>query len=359
MKILFLSNHFITLYSFRKELINELSKNHEVFISAPKDDRNEYFINLGCKMIDTPIERHGMNPLKDLKIITTYKKIIKDIKPDIIFSYTIKPNIYGAIASNSLKYKQVANITGTGGTFLKKSLASYISKFLYRISIKKTYKVFFQNDGDLEYFKKNKMIKDNYALLPGSGVNLEQHTVKGYPDDNKINFIFIGRVMGIKGIMQYLDCAKYIKEKYPDTEFYIAGFVDDEKYDTVIKEYHEKNIINYLGFQDNISEWIEKCHCTILPSIGGEGVPNVLLESAATGRVCIGSRIPGTDRVIDDGVTGYLFEKGNSKELIQKVENFLNLSHEEKKNMGLKGRQKVEKEFDRQIVVKAYLDELK
>lgn len=358
MKILFLSNHFITLFAFRKELINCLVKDHEVYISAPNDEKNTYFENLGCKMIDTPIERHGTNPLKDLKIISDYKKIMKEINPDIIFSYTIKPNIYGAIAANSLQYKQVANITGTGGTFIKPSLTNYISKFLYKISIKNTYKVFFQNKGDLGYFKRNKMIKENYELLPGSGVNLEEHCLIEYPEDKIIRFIFIGRVMGIKGIEQYLECAKHIKGIYPQTEFYIAGFIDDEKYSHIIDEYHNQKIINYLGFQNNISEWIEICHCTILPSIGGEGVPNVLLESAATGRVCIGSNIPGTEQVIDDGVTGYLFEKGNADDLIAKVEKFINLSFEEKKNMGLKGRERMERLFDRQIVIDKYLNEV-
>ena len=146
-KILFLSNHFITLYSFRKELIQRLcEEGHEVYLSLPEDENN-YFTNLGCHIIKTEIDRRGVNPKNDIKLIAFYKKMIPQVNPDIIFSYTIKPNIYGTLVSNK-KYKQVCNITGTGGTFLEDNMVAKICKFLYRISIRKCYKVFFQNTGE-------------------------------------------------------------------------------------------------------------------------------------------------------------------------------------------------------------------
>lgn len=358
-RILFLSNHFITLYSFRKELINKLIKaGHEVYISTPEDEQNTYFTDLGCRIVVTNMDRHGIDPLKDLKIIKAYRRIFKELKPDIIFSYTIKPNIYGALANRSGRYRQVCNITGTGGTFLKKGFVNTVATMLYKLSVKHAYKVFFQNTGDRDYFIEHGMIKDNYEMLPGSGVNLEQHKLSDMPADDHVNFIFIGRVMAIKGIDQYLECAENIKKKCPNTSFYIAGFVDDDNYKGIIEQKNKAGVIDYIGFQKNIDEWIEKCHCTILPSIGGEGVPNVLLESAAAGRACIGSDIPGTRTVIDEGTTGYLFEKGNGRALIEKVERFLKLSYDEKKQMGLAGRRKMEKEFDRQIVVDKYLAEV-
>lgn len=283
---------------------------------------------------------------------------MKKLKPDIIFSYTIKPNIYGCIASNITKNKQISNITGTGAVFLKKSIVSFIVKMLYKISLKRSYKVFFQNSGDRDFFIENKMIKDNYAMLPGSGVNLEQYKLCEFPNKDEINFIFIGRVMELKGINEYLECAKIIKSEHPNTNFYIAGFIEENKYKEIIDDYNEEGIIKYIGFQKNIKEWIKKCHCTILPSHGGEGVPNVLLESAAVGRVCIASRINGSKDVIDDEITGYLFEPGNAEDLIDKVNRFLELSYEAKKQMGMAGRGKVENEFDRKIVINAYLKEI-
>ena len=359
-RVLILSNHFITLFSFRKELINTLvQEGYEVYLSLPQSDENQYFIDLGCKIVETNIDRRGVNPFKDIKLINQYKKIIKNVNPDIIFSYTIKPNIYGTIASNKLHYKQVCNITGTGATFLKNSPVAFICRILYRLSVKKSYKVFFQNTGDRDYFIRHKMVKDNYDMLPGSGCNLLENNYYPMPKDEVTKFIFIGRVMELKGIEEYLECAKRIKSKYPDTEFYIAGWNEEEKYKQIVQDYQEKGFVNYIGFRKDIKEWIRQCHCTILPSHGGEGVPNVLLESAATGRVCIGSNINGTKDVIDDNITGYLFETGNPDSLIDKVEKFLNLTFDEREQMGAAGRRKVEKEFDRQKVIDKYLEELK
>ncbi|SJZ87859.1 glycosyltransferase family 4 protein [Garciella nitratireducens] len=358
-KILILSNHFITLYNFRKELIKKLVEDgHEVFISMPKSKENTFFSDMGCKIIETPVDRRGINLIKDIGLIINYIKIMKKVKPDIIFSYTIKPNIYGSIASNLTKNKQINNITGTGATFLKNNIVSMIVKTLYKISIKKSYKVFFQNKGDRDFFVANKMVKDNLAMLPGSGVNLEEFTLTDLPSEDEISFIFIGRIMEIKGIEEYFKCAENIKRKYSNTNFYIAGFIEEEKYKEVINDYHQKGIINYIGFQKDIKAWIQKCHCTILPSHGGEGVPNVLLESAAMGRICIVSNINGSKDVVEDEVTGYLFEVGNAEDLINKVEKFLSLNYKAKSQMGQAGRRKVEKEFDRKIVVNFYMEEI-
>lgn len=358
-KILFLSNHFITLYSFRKELISRLvNDGHEVYISIPADEQNRYFSDMGCQIIETPVSRRGMNPIDDLKLIGQYKRIMKDVRPDIIFSYTIKPNIYGCIASNSLHLRQVCNVTGTGATFLQESMLSKIARVLYRVSIKRAYKVFFQNTGDKDYFIAHKLVKDNWDMLPGSGVNLEEHALCALPDDTTVNFIFIGRIMGIKGIDQYLKCAKTIKQKYPNTCFYIAGFNEEEKYKILVEQYNNAGWVNYIGFQKKVDEWIRKCHCTILPSFGGEGVPNVLLESAAVGRNCIASNISGSREVVLDGVTGYLFETGNANNLIDKVERFLSLSYDEKKAMGRAGHERVAKLFSREIVIEKYKEEV-
>jgi glycosyltransferase involved in cell wall biosynthesis len=358
-RILILSNHFITLYNFRKELIKKLVEaGHEVFISMPKDDENSFFSDMGCKIIETPVDRRGINPIRDIGLILNYIKIMKRLKPNIIFSYTIKPNIYGCIASNLTKYRQVSNITGTGATFLKKSVVTTIAKILYKMSLKKSYKVFFQNSGDKDFFVENKMVRNNYEMLPGSGVNLEQYSVSDLPSDKETNFIFIGRVMELKGIDQYLKCAKTIKENYPSTNFYIAGFIEEDRYKEIIDAYHARGIINYIGFQKEIKSWIERCHCTILPSHGGEGVPNVLLESAAMGRICITSKISGSKDVVVDGVSGYLFETGNAEDLTNHVEKILELDYEAKKQFGLAGRKKVEKDFDRQIVIDAYFNEV-
>lgn len=362
-RILFLAQHFITLYSFRRELIERLcTEGHEVYLSLPESEDNTYFEKLGCKLVSTDIDRRGMNPFKDLKLIFFYNRIISQINPDIVFSYTIKPNVYGTIVTNGKKrkdgknLKQVCNVTGTGGTFLEDSLVSRICRVLYRHSVKKCYKVFFQNEADREMFIKNGMVEDNWDMLPGSGVNLEQYTAVSLPEGEDINFIFIGRVMRLKGIDEYLEAARRTKEVYPNAKFYIAGFIEEGEYKEKVESYGDAVIP--LGFVKDIAEEIKKCHCTILPSHGGEGVPNVLLESAAMGRICIGSRIPGTSDVIDDGKTGYLFEKKNVESLVEAIDKVMKLGPVKMEAMGLAGRAKVEAEFNREIVIQKYMDEV-
>lgn len=360
MKILFLANHFNTLYAFRKELISRLcTEGYEVYLSLPASDDNKTFTDMGGIVIDTPMDRRGINPIKDLKLIRFYKKILREINPDIVFSYTIKPNIYGCLATNGTKYRQICNITGTGATFLKETLVAKVCRFLYSISIKKAYKIFFQNTGDMEYFIQHGLVKNNYEKLPGSGCNLVEHQPKPFPGTKELLFITIARVMKLKGIDEYLECARVIKGKYPNTRFLIAGWNEEEEYKKKVAEAQEAGYIEYIGFRKDINDWIEKCHCSVLCSHGGEGVPNVMLESAATGRICIGSNINGTKDVIDDGVTGFIFEKGNAKDLIIKVETFINMTDEEKLVMAKAARLKMEREFDREFVIKKYMDEIK
>ena len=357
-RILFLANHFITLYSFRKELINELlGLGYDLYLSLPKSQDNKYFEEIGCHIVETNIDRRGVNPIKDLRLIRFYKKIIPQINPDIIFSYTIKPNIYGTMVTNG-KYRQVCNITGTGATFLKRTLVSAVCKLLYKLSIRKCYKVFFQNTGDRDFFIKEGLVKRNYAMLPGSGCNLQQHVFLPLPEEKEMRFIFVGRVMKLKGIDEYLQAAEIITKKYSNTKFYIAGWNEQPEYMKLVEKGEQEGYVEYIGFRKDIDRWIEKCHCTILPSHGGEGVPNVLLESAATGRICIGSSISGTMDVIDDGITGYLFKTGDAKDLANKIETFIRLPFEDKVAMGRAGREKIEREFNRQIVINAYVNEV-
>ena len=356
--VLFLSNHFITLYNFRRELVARLlERGHRVVLSMPAMEQNVYFKDLGCEIIETPMSRRGMDPLEDLRLLRQYRRIMRAVDPDVIFSYTIKPNIYGTLASNALGYRQICNITGTGATFLKENLLSRLVRELYRISIRKCSKVFFQNTGDRDYFIRHGMVKDNWDMLPGSGVNLEQHALAPMPDDGEIRFLYIGRIMAVKGIDQYLQCAKAIRARHPDTRFYLAGFIEEAALEPVMKEYTEAGIVEYLGFRDDIDDWIRHCHCTVLPSLGGEGVPNVLLESAATGRACIASNINGSREVIEDGVTGYLYPVGDTEALIDRVERFLALSSAERQAMGLRGHEKAAREFDREKVIARYVEE--
>lgn len=359
MKILILTNSDSGLYNFRKELLDEMIKEGEkIYISVPYGNRIEYFKNMGCDCINTDIDRRGTNPIKDIKLFFKYLKILKQVKPDIVLTYTIKPNIYGGIACRYKKIKCIANVTGLGSSFQNKGLLKIFILKLYKIAFKKTYCIFFQNKDNLKFMIDNKVVQGKYRLIPGSGVNLEYHKIIPYPENKKITFLFISRIIYEKGIDEYLEVAKEIKEKYPNTEFHILGSCNEDKYTKIINKLEKEGIVIYHGEVKDIREYQKISNCTIHPSFYQEGMSNVLLETLAAGRPVITTNRPGCRETVEEGINGYLVEEKNTDMLIETVEKFINLPYEEKKKMGLNGRKKVEEKFDRNIVINAYMEEI-
>ena len=357
-KILIVANNSNGLYRFRRELIEQLvSKKYDVYISVPNGNAINEFEKLNSKVIKTAVDRRGINLFKDLKLFMTYVHMLREIKPDVVLSYTIKPNIYCGMACRLKKVKQLANITGLGTAFENGGILKKLLIFMYKIAMKKTKCIFFQNETNMNIFKDYKIVKGAYKLIPGSGVNLGRFPLEKYPKNDIIKFLFVGRIMKGKGIEEFLEAAKIIRNKYNNTEFVILGSYDEDKYKEKIEEYVKKDIVKYKGFQSDVRKYMVESNCLILPSYF-EGLANVLLEAAATGRPIIASNIPGCKETIDNGENGYLVEVKSVDSLVEKIERFLNLSYEEQREMGLKGRRKVEKEFDRNIVVNAYMEEI-
>jgi len=356
-KVLILANNDVGLYKFRKELIQELVKEYKVYISLPDGEFIHQLKELGCEFINTSISRRGTNPITDLKLFINYRKIIKEVKPDVVLTYTIKPNVYGGMACKMSGIPYIVNITGLGSAVENGGLLQRITLSLYKSALKKVNCVFFQNKENEEFFDENKIISGNHRLIPGSGVNLDYYPVLDYPSDTIVNFLFIARVMKEKGIEQYLDAAKYIKKKYPKTAFHILGFCEQD-YEGKLREMQDKGIIKYHGMQSDVREFHKLSHCTIHPTYYPEGMSNVLLESAACGRPIITTNRSGCREIVDDGVNGYIVEQQNSQDLIGKIEQFLSLDYGAKKQIGILGRNKVEKEFDRRIVVDSYIEEI-
>lgn len=358
-KVLLLGNHGFVIYNFRKELIQRLLKDdYEVYISLPYDEKVDIMISWGCKFVETNVDRRGTNPATDLKLIGHYVKILKDIKPDVVLTYTIKPNLYGGIACRILNVPCINNITGLGSGFSGNPVLKLLLTNLYKVGLKKSKCVFFQNTEDMNTLVKNKIVKGPYELIPGSGVNLNEYEFMEFPAEDNLNFIFIGRIMKDKGIDQYLEAAKVIKTRYPKVNFNVIGFIEKSQshYIDLIDKYLKEGFINYLGYQSDVKPFIQEASCLIQPSHGGEGLSNVLLETAATGRALIASDIPGCRETIDRGVNGYTFEKKNTQGLIDEIDKFINLSYISKKEMGIKSRGKIGKEFNREIVIEAYMD---
>lgn len=357
-RLLILVNHDIVIFNFRRELVESLIKeNYEVYISSPYGERIDKLLSMGCKYIETEIDRHSTNPINDLKLLNFYKKIIRDIDPSVILTYTIKPNIYGGIASKSLKKPYIANITGLGTAVEKTGLMQKLTIILYKFAFKNVNRVFFQNIENKKFFENNNIANNRHRLIPGSGVNLNFFRVLEYPLDDKVEFVFISRIMKEKGIDQFIEAAKHIKSKYLNTRFHICGFCE-EAYEYQLKLLDKKEIIYYHGMLRDVRDILKQTHCTIHPTYYAEGMSNVLLESAACGRPIITTNRSGCREIVDDGINGYIVELKNSKSLIRKIEEFLSLDYNSKKNMGLAGRKKVEQEFNREIVVKAYMEEI-
>ena len=358
-KVLFLVNHDVVIYNFRLELVERLlADGHQVVISSPYGERIEDLKALGCEYREIDIARHGMNPVKELKLISEYKKLLDQVKPDVVFAYTIKPNIYGSIACRSRKVPCVTNITGLGTAVENGGLVQKITVLLYKYAFTKVQRVFFQNTENMQFFVDHKIALGKHDLLPGSGVNLKRFEVLEYPETDTVEFAFISRIMKEKGIDQYLEAAEYIRSKYPNTVFHVCGFCEDA-YEEKLKDLTDKGIINYHGMVRDIKGFLKGIHCTIHPTYYPEGLSNVLLESSASARPIITTDRSGCREVIDDGVNGYVVKQQDSQDLIEKIEKFLKLRVDERKAMGLAGREKVEREFDRQIVVEKYIEEVK
>lgn len=358
MRILILANFGMGLYKFRKELLEELISNkNEIYISLPKDEYVPKLESIGCKFVETDLDRLGTNPLRDLKLFIKYLKILRNIKPDVVFTYTIKPNIYGGLACRLNKTPYITNITGLGNAVVNKSLIQMFTLKLYKLGLKNASCVFFQNKTNKRFFTNKGIVDKKGKLIPGSGVNLKHYKLKEYPpEDKKIYFLFIGRIKKAKGIEELLEAAKKVQDLYPCTHFDLIGGMEED-YSQILNELNNTGLIKYHGQQNDVHSFIKNSHATILPSYH-EGTANVLLESASSGRPILASRVPGCIETFDEAVSGLGFDAKSVDSLVEAIIKFIHLPYEKKRIMGLAGRRKMEKEFDRNIVIKSYIDEL-
>lgn len=346
------------LFNFRKELLEKLiSEENDVYVSLPYDEYVPKLKRLGCKYIESKVDRRGTNPINDMKLLIQYIKVIKNVKPDVVLTYTIKPNIYGGIACRITKVPYLTNITGLGTAIENRGLIQKITLSLYSLGLKNSTCVFFQNEFNRSFFADNNIVKGKTKLIPGSGVNLEHHKCEDYPSDDKtIRFVFIGRIMKAKGIEELFQAAKKVKEIYSNVEFDLVG-ASEEDYTKQLSELEGWGIIKYHGQQSDVHSFIKNSHGIILPSYH-EGTANVLLESASTGRPILASRVPGCIETFEDDITGLGFKVRSVPSLVEAIIKFIKLPYHQKKQMGIEGRKKMEEEYDRKLVIDAYLQEI-
>jgi len=359
-KILILSNSSSGLYEFRNEILLDMMTYSEVYVSLP--DMDHYYDDLaeeGCHMIHTEFERRGMNPLKDIKLYIEYRKIIKKIKPDFVCTYTIKPNIYGGLASRVSKVPYVCNITGLGTAIQGGGLLSKVLVEMYKVATKKAKTIFFQNEYNKDFMMSHGVVSDNAKLLPGSGVNLEKHAYRDYPsEENGIRILSVLRIMKDKGIEEFFDTVDRLGSK--EVQFSLAGNYEEEtreKYEPILNRLVEEGKLNYLGFVDEMDDVYASHHVVLHPSYH-EGLSNVCLEAAACGRPVLASDVPGCKETIVDNKSGMLFRAKDTEAVTNSVKHLLKCTTKEREAMGLAGREHVEANYDRKIVIAEYREAL-
>jgi len=361
MRILVLSNLTSYTYNFRFEILQAfVSAGHDVVVVCHNNDegKQKELESLGCAMVEVPFNGKGTNPNEELKLLNTYKKLVKNQNPDIVFTFTIKMNLYGGLAAKKYNVPFVPMITGLG-ELEKTGKLRMILMFLHKRVMPCAKAVVFQNQANVEFFRDNGIACRKSVLVPGSGINLIKFPCCDYPSEEKgFRFAFVGRLTVAKGIQEYLGMAEREKTLHPDYSFLIAGVCDDE-YKGRIADLQKEGVIEYLGQLSDTRDLLKSIHCLVLPTFHPEGLSNVLLEASATGRPAICTSRPGCREVVQDGVNGLYCEARNVNNLVSVVDRFCSLSAQARKEMGLKGRKIVEERFDRRIVVDAYMELLR
>lgn len=360
-RILVLSNSAVGLYKFRIELLKRLLDDNAVYVSVPLDEASEKIRDEGCKVIDTVINRRGVNVLEDLKLLLFYVKLIKKIKPQVVLTYTIKPNIYGGIACRLLKCAYIVNITGLGTALQSKGLLQKNIVLLYKNACKKASCIFFQNKENKNFFEENKCIKTKARLIAGSGVNLQEFPVQPFPEKNEtVHILNITRIMKDKGIEELFKASQEIKKEFPQVVFDILGIYEEETrstYESIVEELQKQCIIRYHGFQSDVRPFLKQCQLVVHPTYH-EGMSNVLLEAAASARPVVASNVGGCKETFVEGRSGIACEPQNAHSLYLAIKEFMAKDYEERKQMGWVARKHVEENFDRRTVVAAYIEEI-
>ena len=311
----------------------------------------------GCIFHDTPIDRRGINPVTDFGLLRQFRKLVKQLRPDLVITYTIKPNIYGGMVCRMLGVPYAVNITGLGTAFQKDGLLKKLVIALYKFSLKKAKVVFFENSGNRQVFLDEDIIpSEKTCLLSGAGVNLEKFTYAPYPDGDVTQFLFIGRVMKEKGVDELFDAVARLRSEGFSCELDVLGYYEDD-YAAMIRGCEAAGWLHYHGFQNDVRPFIEKAHCFVLPSYH-EGMANTNLESAAMGRPVITSDIPGCREAVVEGVSGLLCQSQNADSLYDAMKRFIALPNDARARMGKAGRQHMENVFDKKRVVAATVKEL-
>ncbi|MCV9388618.1 glycosyltransferase family 4 protein [Reichenbachiella ulvae] len=361
MRVVICINTSWNIFNFRSGLIKGLlAKGYQVIAVAPQDEYSDSLVQMGCEFRPVQMHQTGSNPFRDFHLFLDLRRIYADVKPDIIYQYTVKPNIYGSLAARSLGIPVVNNVSGLGTVFLNRGLTSRIAKLLYKLAFQKADLVFFQNKDDkADFLTQIKLPHLRTDLLPGSGIDLQSFQSKSEISNKPFRFLMIARLILDKGVEEYLLAARNLKREYPEVVFQLLGQLDEKHARGVAKKYLQEFIdddtIEYLGTSDSVKQLIDESTCVVLPSYR-EGTPKTLLEAAAMSRPIVTTDVPGCREVVEDGRNGYLCRVMDWRDLARKMQKMIELPPEELMKLGKNGRQYVASKFDEQLIINKYLE---
>jgi glycosyltransferase involved in cell wall biosynthesis len=348
------------VFNFRLELCEELKKRgYQIIIVAPTDDYTQKLKDMGFLHYDISLNNKGTNPFEDIKLTYMYFQLYKKIKPDLALHYTIKPDIYASFAAAILGIPTITNITGLGSLFIHQGIAFHIAKLLYKVALHFSKKVFFQNLEDLQSFVRHHLVSAGKAdLLPGSGIDFAKFPPHPKTKPLPIVFLMIARLVKDKGIFEYVDAARRLKNNYANVEFQLLGALYANNptaiTSTALQRWQEDGSIRYLGTTDDVTDFIAQSDCIVLPSYR-EGMSHILLEAASMAKPLITTKVPGCMELVIEGQNGYVCKVANYKDLANKMEKMLLLDDAKRKEMGLASRKMVMEKFDIHLVIDKYL----
>jgi glycosyltransferase involved in cell wall biosynthesis len=364
LKIIICINTAWNLVNFRSNLIRSMVANgHEVIAVAPADEYAASLAELGCRYVPMSMDTQGTHPGRDLILFWRFLRLMRSERPDVYLGYTVKPNVYGSLAAHMLRIPVINNIAGLGAVFIKDGWLLRVVRWMYRTALKRSAKVFFQNDDDRQLFISGGLVRAEMTdLLPGSGIDLNRFTPRpkpvGHEDGSNFRFLLIARMLRDKGVGEYVEAARLLRQRWPLAEFCLLGFVDVQNPTAIslmeMDAWVAEGVVIYLGVSEDVRTQLATADCVVLPSYR-EGTPRTLLEAAAMACPIITTDAVGCREVVDDGVNGLLCRVKDASDLADKMAQMHSMTHEQRQEMGLRGREKVEREFDERIVIDKYL----
>ena len=348
-KVMIITNHSYMLYRFRLELIQKLMEEYEVVLSMPFVGHEEDFRALGLRCINTSLDRRGINPIKDYALLREYKRQLKEEEPDLVITYSIKPNIYAGYLAGKMHIPYVTMVQGLGTAFEKPLLAALVT-FMYRTALRRAYRVFFENEDNARVFAEKGIVDpEKEVVLNGAGINLDHYVYRPYPDNEVFRFLFVGRIMKEKGCAELFEAVRRLHSESMSSVLDLAGFYEDD-FRTQVEELKAAGILQDHGFLEDPRSVYEQADCVVLPSYH-EGMSNVLLEGAALGRPLITTDVPGCREAVVDGVSGLLCKVQDTDSLYEAMKKMLSIPREQREAMGIEGRKHMQTHFRKEDIV--------